>query len=137
VITTVAPLVRQAWDSVPRSFSVQPAVPEATSGERIRFTLESAMPALVVDVYQDDGTVHHLSHPVHSSTPGRFHAEWTAAGEPGSRLIVAIASETPLELGTRPEVEPATAYLETLRARLDAATMAVTADVTTLTVHHR
>jgi hypothetical protein len=137
VITTVAPLVRQAWDSVPRTFSVQPSEPQATSGERIRFNLETAMPALIVDVYQDDGTVHHLSHPVHSGVPGRLHAEWVAAGESGSRLIVAIASETPLGLGTRPMIESATEYLETLRSRLDTATMAITADVATLTVHHR
>jgi hypothetical protein len=137
VLTTVAPLVRQAWNSEPRTFSVQPAEPEVASGERVRFNVETAMPSLIVDVYQDDGTVHHLSRPVHSGAPGRLHAEWYAEGEPGPRLVVAIASEAPLELGTRPEIEPATEYLETLRSRLDAATMAVTADVTTVTVHHR
>jgi hypothetical protein len=137
VITTVAPLVRQTWDSVPRNFSVQPAEPQAAIGERIRFNLETAMPALIVDVYQDDGTVHHLPHPVHSGGQGRFHAEWVAAGEAGPRLIVAIASETPLDLGKRPVSEPAIEYLQTLRSRLDTATMEVTADVTMLTVHHR
>jgi len=52
-------------------------------------------------------------------------------------LVVAIASETPLDLGTRPEIEPATEYLETVRSRLDNATTAVTADLTTMTVHQR
>jgi hypothetical protein len=137
VITTVAPLVRQAWDNVPRSFSVQPAQPEATIGERIRVNVESPLPALIVDVYREDGTVYHLSHPVASRTSGRFHTEWVAAGAEGPRLIVAIGSETPLDLGNRPAIEPATEYLETLRSRLDAATMAVTADATTLIVHPR
>ncbi len=137
VITAVAPLVRQAWDSVPRSFSVQPAQPEAVLGERIRVNVESPLPALIVDVYREDGTVHHLSRPAESRTSGRFHTEWVAAGTEGPRLIVAIASETPLDLGNRPAIEPATEYLETLRSRLDAATMAVTADATTLIVHPR
>jgi hypothetical protein len=137
VLTTMAPLVRQAWDSVPRTFSIQPAEPEAVLGDRVRLNVETALPALMVDVYREDGTVHHLSHPVHSGGQGRLHAEWVAAGEPGPRLVVAIASETPLDLGTRPAIEPATAYLETLRSRLDAATMAVTADATTVNVRHR
>jgi predicted Ser/Thr protein kinase len=137
VLTAVAPLVRQAWDSEPRTFSVQPAEPEAAIGERVRLNVETALPALIVDVYREDGTVHHLPRSVHSGVPGRVHAEWVAEGEAGSRLIVAIASETPLDLGTRPAIEPATEYLETLRPRLDAATMAVTADVTTLSVRHR
>jgi predicted Ser/Thr protein kinase len=137
VITTVAPFVRQAWDSVPRTFSVQPAESEATIGDRYRVNIETALPALIVDVYRNDGTVHHMPHPLHSGTGGRFHAEWVAGGEPGGRLVVAIASETPLDLGTRPAIEPATEYLETLRSRLDTATMAVTADLTTMTVHRR
>jgi serine/threonine protein kinase len=137
VITTVAPFVRQAWESVPRTFSVQPAESEATIGDRYRVNIETALPALIVDVYRNDGTVHHMPHPLHSGAAGRFHAEWVAAGEPGSRLVVAIASETPLDLGTRPAIEPATEYLETLRSRLDTATMAVTADFTTMTVHRR
>jgi predicted Ser/Thr protein kinase len=137
VLTAVAPRVRQAWNSEPRTFSIQPAEPEVASGERVRFNLETAMPALMVDVYQKDGTVHHLSHPVRSSGSGRFHAEWVAAGESGTRLVVALASETPLDLGTRPAIEPATDYLEALRSRLYLATTAVTADVTTLTVHNR
>ena len=137
VITTVAPFVRQAWDSVPRTFSVQPAEPEAALGERVRINIETALPAVIVDVYRADGTVHHLSHPVHSGAAGRMHTEWVTGGEPGARLIVATASETPLDLGARPAVEPATEYLETLRSRIYAATVAVTADVTTLTVRHR
>ena len=56
-----------------------------------------------------------MPHPLHSGSAGRFHAEWVAAGEPGGRLVVAIASETPLDLGTRPAIEPATEYLETVR----------------------
>ncbi len=137
VITTVAPFVRQAWASVPRTFSVLPAEPDAAVGERIRVNIESALPAVIVDVYRDDGAVHHLSHPVRSGASGKFHAEWVVSGEAGARLIIAIAAETPLDLGTRPAIEPATEYLEVLRSRLDAATMAVTADVTTVAVHPR
>lgn len=137
VITTVAPFVRQAWESVPRTFSVQPAEAEATLGDRYRVNIETALPALIVDIYRDDGTVHHMPHPLRSGAEGRFHAEWMAAGEPGGRLVVAIASEAPLDLGNRPEIEPATQYLEAVRSRLDNATTAVTADLTTMTVHHR
>jgi len=132
-ITTVAALVRQSWNSVPRTFAVEPAQRDVTKGDRAHFTIRTVLPALIVDVYQTDGTVYHLSRPVAGSTPGRFHAQWTA-GHPGPRLIVAIASERPLDLGTRPEVEDTADYLEALRARLDATTMELTADATTVTV---
>ena len=51
----------------------------------------------------------------------RPHAEWIAAPPPGPRLVVAIGSATPLDLGARPDTERAAEYLAVLQTGLQRA----------------
>ncbi len=71
-------------------------------------------PALYVDLYQSDGSVRHLLRPAVSGRAGKPHAEWVATPPTGQRLVAAIGSATPLDLGARPETERAADYLAVL-----------------------
>ena len=50
----------------------------------------------------------------------RPRAQWVATPPPGPRLVVAIGSATPLDLGARPDTERAADYLDVLQSRLRA-----------------
>lgn len=80
-----------------------------------------------VDVYSSDGRVRHLvprPAPGPSDLPadGRLPLDQRVTSAPfGSRLVVAMLSPVRLQLGNRPEIEPAETYLAALAQALDQA----------------
>lgn len=129
VLATAAPVVRGTWNGVPPVLAVRLDQPNVAAGARVVIGVTATLAALYVDLYDGDGSVRHLLRPGPSGATGRRTAEWTAAPPPGARLIVAFAAATSLELGQRPEVEPAANYLDALRARLDGAKAPLAADL--------
>ena len=129
VLATAAPVVRGTWNGVPPVLAVRLDQPNVAAGARVAIGVTTTLAALYVDLYDGDGSVRHLLRPGPSGATGRRTAEWTAAPPPGARLIVAFAAATSLELGQRPEVEPAANYLDALRARLDGAKAPLAADL--------
>ena len=117
-VTTVAALVRRTWDGTPPELAVRLDQRIVASGARLAIDVPTALPALYVDIYQGDGSVRHLLRPAPSGTLTRPIADWVATPPPGPRLVVAIGSATPLDLGTRPETERASDYLAALQLRL-------------------
>ena len=133
-MATVDPLVRQTWDATPPTLAVRLDQREVASGVRLAIDVATMLPAVYVDLYQGDGTVRHLLRPVQPGKPGKPHVAWIAAPPPGPRLVVAIGSATPLDLGARPDTERAAAYLAVLQAGLQNSAVTSSADVAMVTV---
>jgi tRNA A-37 threonylcarbamoyl transferase component Bud32 len=128
-ITTVATAVRRSWDNMPPTFAIRLNQRAVASGVRLGIDLATTLSATYVDLYQGDGLVRHLLRPAPSGTATKTHATWVAEPPPGPRLVVAIGSATPLDLGTRPETEKAADYLAVLQARLENVAVPPTADL--------
>jgi hypothetical protein len=133
-IATVAALVRQTWHTSPSTFAVRLDQHEVASGARVAIDVATVQPALYIDLYQGDGSVRHLLRPTPSGRAGKPHAEWIATPPPGPRLVVAIGSAVPLDLGGRPDTENAAEYLAILQRRLQADAVPRFADLAMLTV---
>jgi len=138
-IAAVDSLVRQTWDGAAPPLTIRLDQREVASGGRLGIDVATTLPALYVDLYQSDGSVRHLLRPAPSGEPrpgkpGEPHAEWIAAPPPGQRLVVAIGSATPLDLGARPDTERAGEYLAILRTGLQHSAAASSADVAMVTV---
>jgi serine/threonine protein kinase len=133
-VTTVAALVRRTWDGTPPELAVRLDQRVVASGARLAINVLTALPALYVDIYQGDGSVRHVLRPAPSGTLTRPIADWVATPPPGPRLVVALGSATPLDLGTRPETERASDYLAALQLRLQRAAVPPAADLATVTV---
>lgn len=133
-------LVRQTWDAAPPPLAIRLDQREVASGRRLGIDVATTLPTLYVDLYQSDGSVRHLLRPApsgepRSGKPGEPHAEWIAVPPPGPRLVVAIGSATPLDLGARPDTERAAEYLAILQLGLQRSAAASSADVAMVTVH--
>ena len=133
-MATVDPLVRQTWDGGPSIFAIRLDQREVASGATVGIDVATTLPALYVDLYQGDGLVHHLLRPSASGRLDRTHADWIAALPPGPRLVVAIGSAAPFELGARPAAEKAANYLALLQTELQRSGMASSADIAVVTV---
>jgi serine/threonine protein kinase len=133
-VATVAALVRRTWDGVPPALAVRLDQRIVASGARLGINVVTVLPALYVDLYQSDGSVRHLLRPAPSGTANRALADWVATPPPGTRLVVALGSATPLDLGTRPETERASDYLAALQLRLQRAAVPPAADLSIVTV---
>jgi hypothetical protein len=133
-IAAVARFVRQSWDAVPPAFALRPAASEVASGSRLGLDVTTTSPAFYIDVFQNDGSVRHVARPPRSGAAAVPHAEFTAGPGAGPALVVAIGSAVALDLGVRPEVEKAAAYLAVLGPRLQSASSAPSADVAIVTV---
>ena len=139
-IAAVDSLVRQTWDAAPPPLAIRLDQREVASGRRLGIDVATTLPTLYVDLYQSDGSVRHLLRPApsgepRSGKPGEPHAEWIAVPPPGPRLVVAIGSATPLDLGARPDTERAAEYLAILQTGLQRSAAASSADVAMVTVH--
>jgi hypothetical protein len=93
--------------------------------------------ALYVDLYGADGSVQHLRRGTVSPNPAEADVTVAAvaAGTPGQRLLVAITTAVPLNLGQHPPTEHETSYLPQLQhelARLGATSAELRAEVATL-----
>jgi hypothetical protein len=133
-ITAVSAFVRQSWESVPPAFVLRPAQREVASGARLGIDVSTTLPALYIDVFESDGSVHHLARPSRSGAATIPHAEFVPGRGTGSALIVAFGSPVALDLGARPEAERAADYLAVLRPRLQSAMTPPSADVAMVTV---
>jgi serine/threonine protein kinase len=131
VLATIAPLVRATWEKTPPAIAVRLDPAAVTTGSRVGIGLASDLPTLYVDVFQPDGSVRHLLRPgaAHSRT-----AEWIASLPAGGRLLVALGAAAPLDLGTRPEAEKTTDYLDALRPRIGDGGAQLAADVAVVLV---
>jgi predicted Ser/Thr protein kinase len=129
VLAAAAPVVRGTWNGVPPVLAVRIDQPNVAAGGRIAIGVTTTLAALYLDLYDGDGSVRHLLRPGPSGATGRKSVEWTASSPPGARLIAAFGAATPLELGQRPEIEPAANYLDALRARIDEAKAPLAADL--------
>jgi len=141
----MAASVRQSWDSLSPTFDLRPAQREVASGTRLGIDVSTTLPALYIDVFQNDGSVRHLARPSRSgasnvppssrsdgvSVPS---VDFVAGPATGPALIVAMGSAVALNLGVRPEVEKAAAYLAVLSPRLRDAGTPPSADVAMVTV---
>jgi hypothetical protein len=133
-MAAVGNLVRQTWDAAPPPFAMRLEQREVASGARLGIDVATLLPALYVDLYQGDGSVRHLLRPSPSGKPGKPRAEWIAASPPGPRLVVAIGSAAPLDLGARPDSEKAADYVAALLSGLERAAGPTSADVAMVTV---
>jgi hypothetical protein len=127
-ITAFAPAIRQGLATAPVTPTIRLNSQRVAEGSVLRMDIEAPSPVLLLDLYQNDGTVRHLR------TSNR-HAEWIAKGPPGPRLLVAIASPDPLYAGMRPEVENGRDYLTVLQPRLDSTGSSVKANLAIVTVY--
>jgi predicted Ser/Thr protein kinase len=133
-MATLAAVVRHTWDSTQPTFAMRLDHHDVASGARLGIEIATMLPALYVDLYQVDGSVRHLARPTPSGA-SKPHVQWVAALPPGQRLIVAIGSAIPLDLGTRPDTEAAADYLAALQPLLQHATAPSAADLAMVTVH--
>jgi hypothetical protein len=78
--------------------------------------------------------VHHLPRPSKASTAPGWHVDVVARASGGAVLVTAIGAAQPLDLGSRAQVEPASAYLADLLPRLRSAATAPIADLTMVSV---
>ena len=117
-IDAVSSLVRRTWDGATPSLIIHLDSPTVASGARIRISVATGLPAVYVDLYQADGWVRHLLR------GGGRAAEWIATPPGGPRMLVAFGATAPLDLGQRPETEPAISYLNVLRSVLPKAVAA-------------
>jgi hypothetical protein len=77
--------------------------------------------ALYIDLYAADGMVQHLRRNMVPNTGRTTDVPVTAmvSGPPGTRLLIAIAVSSPLNLALRPAQESAATYLPALQRELD------------------
>jgi hypothetical protein len=134
-MAAVDALVRRTWDATPPPLAMRLDQREVASGARLGIDVATKLPALYVDLYQSDGSVRHLLRPSPSGKPGKAHAEWLAGAPAGPRLVVAIGSAAPLDLGARPDSETAAEYVAGLLSGLERAAVPTFADVAMVTVH--
>ena len=144
-LTAMEPPVLRAWDASPPTFAIRLEQREVASGARLGIDVATKLSALYVDLFANgattrdlfptDATVRHLLRPARSGKPGKPHAEWIAGAPAGPRLVIAIGSAAPLDLGVRPEAENAADYLSVLVTGLERATGTTFADVAMVTVH--
>jgi hypothetical protein len=124
----IAALVRQSWESTPSlPFAIQLDQRKIIGGSRIGIDVTTTLPAVYIDLYQKDGSVRHLQ--VTSRSAAKTSATWVTSQPTGSLLVTAIGSERLLDIGTRPEVEPAARYLEVLQAELKRTTTRIQSDL--------
>jgi serine/threonine-protein kinase len=133
-MAAVGALVRQTWDAAPPSFAMRLDQREVANGARLGIDFATKLPVLYVDLYPSDGSVRHLLRPSPSGKPAKAHAEWLAGGPAGPRLVVAIGSAVPLDLGARPDNEKAADYVAALMSGLERAAVPTSADVAMVTV---
>jgi predicted Ser/Thr protein kinase len=133
-IATVSPLVRQTWAATPTALAIRLEQREVASGARLGIDVVTTLPAIYIDLYQSDGSVRHLLRPAQSGRAGKPRAEWPATPPPGPRLVVAIGSAIPLDLGARPDIEKAADYLTVLQQRLRGDAVPPSADLAMVTV---
>jgi hypothetical protein len=133
-IATVSPLVRQTWAATPTALAIRLEQREVARGARLGIDVVTTLPAIYIDLYQSDGSVRHLLRPAQSGRAGKPRAEWPATPPPGPRLVVAIGSAIPLDLGARPDIEKAADYLTVLQQRLRGDAVPPSADLAMVTV---
>jgi serine/threonine protein kinase len=131
ILATLAPLVRATWGTEPPMLTMRVDPSSPASGTPVGVTLSSALPALYVDLFQPDGTVRHLLRPGQAE---RRSVAWTAVPPPGERLLATFGAAAPLDLGTRPETERITDYLDALRPRIGDGGTRIAADLALVTV---
>ena len=134
-IAVVGDLVRDTWYNTKIPLAIQLDQRNLVSGARLVINVSAAQPALYIDLYQADGSVHHLLRPARSGATGKQLAGWIATPPPGQRLVVALGTAKPLDLDTRPETEKAADYLAALLPQLQNAAEQPTADLAIVTVH--
>ena len=134
VIDTLAPAIRKAGDGTAPSLALRLEQSNIPSGARLGIGVGSALPWLGIDLYQGDGTVHHLLRPTASGSAVRKPVEWIAAPPSGPRLVVAIGAASRIDLGARPETERETAYLDALRQWLADTSAPVAVDLAMVNV---
>jgi serine/threonine protein kinase len=134
-ISTMNAFVRTTWDSAPPALAIKLDQRNVATGAHVEFAVTTALPALYIDLYQSDGSVHHLLHPTQSGAGNRKRVEWTAGPPIGPRLIVAIAAAAPLDFAARPDTERSSDYLAVLQPSLERAPTPVAADLGILMVH--
>jgi serine/threonine protein kinase len=132
-LSVVGPSVQRGWDggSSPVALRLEPD--SVAAGGRLAISIISRQPVLYLDLYQPDGSVRHLLRPTQAGATPRKTVEWTGTPPAGPRLLVAMAADSALALGARPDTEQASDYLDVLRSRLIMAP-AVQSDVATLIV---
>jgi serine/threonine protein kinase len=126
-IAAIAQAARQGWANKPIAPVINLDRQSLAEGSVLRVNIDSQSPVLLVDLFQTDGTVRHLR-------TSHEHAQWTATGPPGSRLLTAIASASPLYAGNRPEVEKIRDYLALLRPHLTSPDPSIAANLAIVTV---
>ncbi|WP_201306087.1 caspase family protein [Roseomonas harenae] len=123
--------VRATRDATGNLMTLSPR--KVTAGGTLTVALQGAAgQAIALDLFGTDGMVQHV--PVRPVATGngnvRVSIPQPGGSPPGPRLLTALVSPTPLELGNRPSVEPASSYLAALRPLLQAE-LAVRTDVAT------
>ncbi len=126
MLTATASAVRGTWDTVPPALAIRLDQPNVAIGARLGISVTTALPALYVDLYQADGSVHHL---LRSAGAEGRRLEWIATPSQGARLLVALGAAAPLDLGVRPDTERAADYLDALRPRIGKGATRLAADV--------
>jgi serine/threonine protein kinase len=129
MLEAMAPVVRGTWQGTPPALVLRLDQPNVSIGARLGISVTSAIPVLYVDLYQADGMVRHLLRPSEPGAADRRTVDWVATSPPGTRLIVAIGADAPLDLGQRPEAERDADYLSVLRPHLQDATRPLAADL--------
>jgi hypothetical protein len=134
-IEAISAFARQSWESNPGTFALKLDHAEPVSGTRPgTIDVDTALPMIYVDLFPDDGSVHHLMRPFLSGTGNNPYPLRKAVAAPGPGLIAAIGLAKPLDLGTRPEVEKAAGYLAVLRPLLSNADTPPAVDLAMMTV---
>jgi hypothetical protein len=126
VLTATASAVRGTWNTEPPVLALRLDQPNVTVGARLGISVATALPALYVDLYQADGSVRHL---LRSAGTAGHRVEWIATPPQGARLLVALGAAAPLDLGTRPDTERASDYLDALRPRIGKGATRLAADL--------
>ena len=122
-VDVLGPAVLRTWDAgggrlltlTPRSVGAGAAMVVTLRGDGGR--------AVIMDVFQPDGTVQHLASPKMVAGPGglRVAVAVPPGAVPGPRLLVVVVSAAPLALGARPTSEATGGYLAALRRALEQA----------------
>ncbi|WP_426955512.1 caspase family protein [Muricoccus radiodurans] len=106
---------------------------EVAAGGTLTLTLRgTGGEAVLLDLFQPDGTVRHVPVPA-AAAERRVTVVQPAGSPPGPRLLTALVSPVPLDLGARPTTEPAGPYLAALQRALQSGPE-VRADVVTFEV---
>ena len=137
-LAVMTDLVRRSREQHPLRL-IAPATPVPVGGQLTIMAETIPGGTLYVDLYAADGSVQHLRRgPVlTSSTDTDVSIPATATGPSGQRLLVAITTTLPLNLGQHPSTENEAAYLPALQhelARLGATSVELRAEIATLSV---